>query len=82
MPRQSRIDAPGALHHIICLEIERQKIFDDDADRNNFLECLGTILQERSTLCYGWSMIPNYFHLLLRSGKVPISTVMRPPAAD
>ena len=26
MPRQSRIDAPGALHHIICRGIERRRV--------------------------------------------------------
>ena len=77
MPRKARIDAPGALHHIICRGIERRRIFDDDADRDNFLERLGAILEETSTPCYGWALIPNHFHLLLRTGKVPISTVMR-----
>ena len=76
MPRKARIDAPGALYHIICRGIERRKIFDDDADRNNFLQRLGIILKESSTPCYGWALIPNHFHLLLRTGKVPISTVM------
>lgn len=33
MPRQARIDAPGALHHIIASGIERGKIFRDDLDR-------------------------------------------------
>ncbi len=37
MPRRSRIDAPGALHHIIVRGIERKTIFKDDADRDNFL---------------------------------------------
>lgn len=41
------------------------------------MERLGTILQETSTPCYGWALIPNHFHLLLHSGNVPISTVMR-----
>ena len=41
MPRKSRIDAPGALHHIIGRGIERCKIFRDKADRNNFLDRLG-----------------------------------------
>jgi len=36
MPRQARIDAPGALHHIICRGIERRNIFKDNADRNRF----------------------------------------------
>jgi REP element-mobilizing transposase RayT len=44
MPRKARIDCPEALHHIIFRGIERRKIFDNDADRENFLERLGTIL--------------------------------------
>jgi len=33
MPRKARIDAPGALHHIITRGIARRKVFDDNADR-------------------------------------------------
>ena len=33
----ARIDAPGALHHIIVREIERRKIFYDDLAQYNFL---------------------------------------------
>jgi REP element-mobilizing transposase RayT len=47
MPRKSRIDAPGALHHIITRCIERNKIFQDDFDSENFLERLGVILENR-----------------------------------
>jgi chromosomal replication initiation ATPase DnaA len=41
MPRQARIDTPGALHHVICRGIERRNIFRDNTDRNRFLERLG-----------------------------------------
>jgi hypothetical protein len=37
MPRKARLDAPGALHHVIVRGIERRKIFLDDIDRDNFL---------------------------------------------
>jgi len=30
MPRKARIDAPGALHHIIIRGIERKAIFKDN----------------------------------------------------
>jgi putative transposase len=77
MPRKSRIDAAGALHHIIVRGIERRKLFADDTDRNNFLDRIGGIIAETNTGCYAWALIPNHFHLLLRTGKVPIATVMR-----
>ncbi|MDY6952342.1 MAG: transposase [Thermodesulfobacteriota bacterium] len=77
MPRKSRIDAPGALHHIIARGIDRCEIFRDNADRNNFLDRLGGIVSETTTSCYAWALIPNHFHLLLRTGAVPVATVMR-----
>jgi REP element-mobilizing transposase RayT len=77
MPRKSRIDAPGALHHIIARGIERRRIFETDADRNNFLRRLDDILTETETACYAWALIPNHFHLLLRTSNVSISTVMK-----
>ena len=76
MPRQARIDAPGAIHHIICRGIERRKIFLDDTDRDNFVSRLGSVLQKTSTPCYAWTLIPNHFHLLLKTGSTPIATVM------
>jgi len=77
MPRQSRIDAPGALHHIIARGIARKEIFRDDTDRENFLDRLCAILKETKTVCYAWALIPNHFHLLLRTGTAPIATAMR-----
>jgi REP element-mobilizing transposase RayT len=77
MPRKARIDAPGALHHIICRGIAKNKIFIDAKDRYSFLKRLGKILTDTNTPCYAWALMPNHFHLLLRSGIVPISTVMR-----
>lgn len=76
MPRQARIDAPGALHHIIVRGIERRKIFRDDTDRYDFLDRLGKVLTETGTSCFAWALIPNHFHLLLRTGRSPISKVM------
>ena len=77
MPRKARIDAPGALHHIICRGIEQAGIFRDDADRESFVERLGRMLSETNTPCYAWAFIPNHFHLLLKTGRVSITTVMR-----
>jgi len=77
MPRQSRIDVPGTLHHIIVRGIERRNIFEDAKDQYGFLKRLGLILTETQTDCYAWALLPNHFHLLLRTADVPLSTVMR-----
>jgi len=67
MPRKARIDAPGALHHIMARGIERRDIFEDDFDRNNFLERIEKIILETDSRCYAWALIPNHFHLLLKT---------------
>ncbi|MCK5417301.1 MAG: transposase, partial [Desulfobacterales bacterium] len=77
MPRKSRIDAPGALHHIIARGIERRKIFRSKADYGDFSKRLGQIVKETHTCCMAWALVANHFHLLLRTGQTPISTVMQ-----
>ena len=59
MPRKARIDAPGALHHVIVRGIERRKIFLDDTDRDDFIERLSNIIDETQTACFAWALIPN-----------------------
>ena len=60
MPRNSRIDAPGALHHIIIRGIEKRRIFENNADRNNFLLRLAGILKETKTACYACPENTNF----------------------
>lgn len=76
MPRQARIDAPGAVNHIIARGIERGKIFRDDQDRDNFITRLSELVIETKTQCFAWALIPNHFHLLLKTGNVPVATFM------
>jgi len=77
MPRLARLDAPGVLHHVIIRGIERKNIFNDDKDRDNFLERLSTLLPETKTSCYGWALLPNHAHALFRSGPAGLPTLMR-----
>jgi REP element-mobilizing transposase RayT len=77
MPRQARLDAPGLLQHVMARGIERRDIFKDDKDRELFLGRLAIVLDETQTQCYAWALIPNHFHLLLRTGPTPLSKVMR-----
>lgn len=77
MPRQPRLDSPGLLQHVMARGIEGREIFKDDQDRTSFLDRFATILDETQTQCYAWALIPNHFHLLLRTGPTPLSKVMR-----
>ena len=75
MQRKARIDA--VFHHIMVRGIERRKIFRNEEDRINFIERLGEIVSESETKCFAWTLMPSHVYLVLRTGLVPISTVMR-----
>ncbi len=76
MPRTARIDIAGGIYHIITRGIERRTIFKDDNDRKEFLVRLSEELVATKSQCYGWVLMPNHFHLVVRRGKNPLSTLM------
>jgi len=77
MPRKARIDAPGALNHIIVRGIEKRQIFEDGKDRHQFIRRLDDVLTETETPIYAWALMPNHAHFLLKTGLTPIATIMR-----
>lgn len=77
MPRQPRLDAPGALHHVMGRGIERTNLFRTDADRGDFVDRLAQLCLEGSLVVYAWSLLSNHFHLLVRTGRQPISRSMK-----
>ncbi|UFS72787.1 transposase [Geomonas sp. RF6] len=52
-------------------------MFRDNADRNDFLTRLVEITSKSQTRCYAWALLPNHFHLLLRTGAIPITASMQ-----
>ena len=77
MPRLARLDAPGVIHHLSIRGIERRNIFRDDQDRENFLQRMKGLVPETATACYAWALLSNHAHFLFRTGKVPLSSLMR-----
>lgn len=77
MPRQARLDMPGALHHIMIRGINKSDIFIDDEDRLQFLERLGKNILKAKCSIYAWVQMNNHVHILFKSGERGISEVMR-----
>lgn len=77
MPRQPRLDAPGALHHVMGRGIERTNIFRIDRDREDFLNRLANQCMEGNLIVYAWCLLSNHFHLLVRTGRQPIFRSMK-----
>ena len=76
MARGPRDDAPGVAHHVMVRGIERRSIFRDDADREELLRRLSRLAPELGFRCFAWALMPNHFHLVVRSGAARISRLM------
>ena len=67
MPRLPRLDAPGVLHHVMGRGIEKKDIFINSKDRNDFINRLAQLAEEGAIEVYAWALMPNHFHLLLKT---------------
>ncbi|HDZ61883.1 MAG TPA: hypothetical protein ENH40_01900, partial [Nitrospirae bacterium] len=63
MPRQPRLDMPGALHHIMIRGVAKTNIFKDDKDRINFIERLGKNIVDTKSSVYAWVLMNNHVHI-------------------
>lgn len=77
MPRLARLDIIGLLQHVIVRGIERRDIFNDDHDRQLFVDRLFSLSSEIGVRCYAWALLSNHFHLLLMPTSTPLSYFMR-----
>jgi len=76
MPRTPRRDAPGAVHHVMLRGIERRVILVDEHDHADLLRRLSEILPEAGVQCFGFAFVTNHLHFVLRTGPVPLPTVV------
>jgi REP element-mobilizing transposase RayT len=72
-----RIDAPGALHHVMIRGLERREIFRDDADRWSVVDRLVRLVPLWGGDCFAWVLMGNHVHLVLRTGALPLAWLMR-----
>jgi putative transposase len=77
LPRASRVDAPGTIHHVWSRGIERGSIFRDDVDRRDLRDRMIGVAPECGATMPAWAFLDNHFHLVVRTGAAPISRLMR-----
>jgi putative transposase len=77
MPRPVRPVARGLVYHVINRGNNRALIFRDDGDYTAFLDAMADLKQRRPFVLYGYCLMPNHVHLLVRPAATPISRVMQ-----
>lgn len=77
MSRPVRVEYPGALYHAMARGVARMPTFVDDQDRRAFLDLLSKLVEARALEVHAFCLMPNHYHLLLRTPSGELSRWMR-----
>ena len=77
MPRKARVKSSSGIYHIVWRGANRQEIFHDDWDFQDFLDILYKYKLKTNVKIYGWCLMSNHVHLLVREGDEDISITMK-----
>jgi putative transposase len=65
MPRQAREKSRSGIYHLMLRGINRQNIFEEEEDRQRFIETLGYYKAISNYKLYGYCLMNNHIHLLM-----------------
>jgi putative transposase len=77
MPRQLRVDAEGALHHVFDRGNRRQLICEDALDYRSFLALIERAVRRFEWRVHAYCVMPNHYHLLIETPKGGLSRGMQ-----
>ena len=69
MARKRRIEWENSLHHVMARGIDGRAVFDLTSERANLVKRFAYLVPELDISVYAWVIMPNHFHLLLRTPK-------------
>ena len=77
MPRTARAVGDSGIYHVMLRGINQQRIFEDDEDRDRFLEILKKSREKDGFDLIAWCLMPNHVHLLIKENEVKLGTIFR-----
>ncbi len=77
MPRQLRIEYPGAIYHVMNRGDQREDIFADDDDRRRFRSTLEEACTKTEWQVHAYCLMRNHFHLVVETPQANLVAGMR-----
>ncbi len=77
MSRHSRIESDSGIFHVIMRGINKQIIFEDDEDKQRFLETVVRYKEICKYEIYSYCLMSNHIHLLLKESNESISNIIK-----
>ncbi len=77
MPRQLRVQYPGAIYHVMSRGDRKKDIYLDDVDRQDFLKTLAEASQKTGFQVHAYCLMRNHFHLVVETPNANLVAGMR-----
>ncbi len=77
MPRQIRMEYPGAVYHVLSRGDRKGPIFLDDGDGHDFIKTLAEACQKTGFEIHGYCLMKNHFHLVVETPEGNLVAGMR-----
>lgn len=77
MARQARKKSESGIYHIMLRGINRQQIFEDEEDRQRFLETLQNYKAQCGYKVFAYCLMDNHIHILLQEGNEDLALVLK-----
>jgi REP element-mobilizing transposase RayT len=77
MPRQRRIEYPGAIYHVLSRGDRREDICHDEVDRQEFRKTLAEACQKADFQVHAYCLMRNHLHLVVETPKGHLVAGMR-----
>ena len=77
MPRSARKKSPGAVYHVMARSITEFNFFQDEVDKNHFLDILKECKEECECKIFGYCLMTNHYHIIIDPNGFDLSVFMK-----
>jgi REP element-mobilizing transposase RayT len=65
------------VHHVWTRTVDARELFVDTSDRRDLVARLSAIVPDEGARCFGWALMSNHLHLVVKTGERRLGTLMQ-----
>lgn len=77
MARPLRLELAGGVYHVTSRGNRREAIYDNDEDREKWLDILGNTCKRFNWRCHTYCQMDNHYHIVIETAEANLSKGMR-----
>jgi putative transposase len=77
VPRPNRVFVSHRVYHVYNRLGRGERVFEDDGEATSFIRVLREVVERDALTVFAWCLMPNHFHLALRTGTISLDRPLR-----